>query len=100
MTQSNISQEKIRYWMVAGRAAVRGETIQKIISAIFIRKHYQASIETSHFQGKGKKRAVGWFPASYVKLLAGSEAASGAGAADTSGAAANSAGGEMGEIMC
>ena len=22
-------------------------------------------------QGKGKKRAVGWFPASYVKLLAG-----------------------------
>merc|ERR1712045_1111085 len=24
--------------------------------------------------GKGKKRAVGWFPASYVKLLAGGEA--------------------------
>ena len=85
--------------MVAGRAAVRGETIQKIISAIFIGKRYQASIETSHFQGKGKKRAVGWFPASYVKLLAGGEAASGAGAADTSGAAANSAGGEVGEIM-
>ena len=84
--------------MVAGRAAVRGETMQKIISAI-IGKRYQASIETSHFQGKGKKRAVGWFPASYVKLLAGGEAASGAGAADTSGATANSAGGEMGEIM-
>ena len=25
-------------------------------------------------QGKGKKRAVGWFPASYVKLLEGSGA--------------------------
>ena len=31
-------------------------------------------------QGKGKKRSVGWFPASYVKLLAaGEEASSGAG---------------------
>ena len=84
--------------MVAGRAAVRGETIQKITSAI-LGSIIIITIETSHFQGKGKKRAVGWFPASYVKLLAGSEAASGAGAADTSGATANSAGGEMGEIM-
>lgn len=42
--------------------------------------------------GKGKKRAVGWFPASYVKLLAGGEANS---AADTSVASSNgSAGGE------
>ena len=96
--QSNISQEKVRYWMVAGRAAVRGEKIQKITSGT-IGKHYLATIETSHFQGKGKKRAVGWFPASYVKLLAGSEAASGAGAADTSGAGANNAGGEMGGMM-
>ena len=87
--------------MVAGRAAVRGEKIKKkITSAAILKSVYQASIETSHFQGKGKKRAVGWFPASYVKLLAGSEAASGAGAADTSGAAANSAGGEIGEINC
>ena len=84
--------------MVARRAAVRGETIQKITSAI-IGKHYLASIETSHFQGKGKKRAVGWFPASYVKLLAGGEAASGAAASDTSGAAANSAGGEIGDYV-
>ena len=58
-----------------------------------------ATIETSHFQGKGKKRAVGWFPASYVKLLAGGEAASGAAASDTSGAAANSAGGEIGDYV-
>merc|ERR1719333_1425661 len=32
--------------------------------------------------GKGKKRSVDWFPASYVKLLAGGE--SNSGAADTS----------------
>ena len=42
---------------------------------------------------------MGWFPASYVKLMAGGEAASGAAASDTSGAAANSAGGEIGDYV-
>ena len=32
----------------------------------------------SSFQGKGKKRSVGWFPASYVKLLAANEGGSSA----------------------
>ena len=32
---------------------------------------YYECIKLSILQGKGKKRAVGWFPASYVKLLAG-----------------------------
>merc|ERR1719342_161456 len=42
--------------------------------------------------GKGKKRAVGWFPASYVKLLPGNEAS---GSTETSApAATNGAGGE------
>merc|ERR1719237_1246248 len=42
--------------------------------------------------GKGKKRAVGWFPASYVKLLAGNEAS---GSTETNApAATNGAGGE------
>ena len=47
-------------------------------------------ITINNIQGKGKKRAVGWFPASYVKLLAGGEANSGA--ADTSVASSNGSG--------
>ena len=45
--------------------------------------------QLKYIQGKGKKRAVGWFPASYVKLLAGGEANS---AADTSVASSNGSG--------
>ena len=45
--------------------------------------------QLKYIQGKGKKRAVGWFPASYVKLLAGGEANS---AADTSAASSNGSG--------
>ena len=46
------------------------------------------------FQGKGKKRAVGWFPASYVKLLAGNEAPAPApGSADASAPAATNGAG-------
>jgi hypothetical protein len=48
------------------------------------------------FKGKGKKRAVGWFPASYVKLLEGGGGSSGAAAtnggdkpADTDGTASS-----------
>merc|ERR1719342_1484881 len=47
--------------------------------------------------GKGKKRAVGWFPASYVKLLAGSEAAPAEGQsapAQEGSATSNGSGGE------
>merc|ERR1719419_1418306 len=47
--------------------------------------------------GKGKKRAVGWFPASYVKLLAGSEAAPAEGQsapAQDGSATSNGSGGE------
>ena len=44
-------------------------------------------------QGKGKKRAVGWFPASYVKLLGG-EAAGKAGAAEEKPAGNEEAAGE------
>ena len=43
------------------------------------------------FQGKGKKRAVGWFPASYVKLLAGGEAT---GSAEASAPAASNGAGK------
>lgn len=50
------------------------------------------------FQGKGKKRAVGWFPASYVKLLAGNEApAPASGAADASAPAATNGAGKSRE---
>ena len=45
------------------------------------------------FQGKGKKRAVGWFPASYVKLLAGNETPA-SGSADTSASAATNGAGK------
>ena len=42
----------------------------------------------AHAQGKGKKRSVGWFPASYVKLLESrkeEDAAAGTGQAVASG---------------
>ena len=48
--------------------------------------HFRKKSDTGWWQGelqaggKGKKRSVGWFPASYVKLLAaGEEASAGAG---------------------
>merc|ERR1719471_282798 len=48
--------------------------------------------------GKGKKRAVGWFPASYVKLLAGNEAPA-SGSADTSAPASTNGAGKIHEMM-